>query len=507
MAFAASPRYSFSPAPTGAFTGTPCLHVVRALLPCVARGGRQGVQGPDRGSRRILQALAAGFGRIIRRQRRRGIVALCLLVAVPAAAGPPPAIAHEGVASCAGSTCHGRQEATGPRVRQNEVISWSDPASLTGVHARAWTVLNQPRAQAIGRRLGITDVGTSAQCVNCHGDPAPRRGARWQQSDGVGCEACHGGATRWLASHAGVQASHADNVARGMLALEDPRVRAGVCLDCHAGSARPGQFAAHRLMAAGHPRLVFELDLFTALQRHHDEDSDYRARKAVAGGIRTWAVGQALAVVRALSLLPAQSAGFSGPDFALYDCRSCHRTFSDDPAQPLVARVNGWRPIPPGQPVWNDEQMIMLAAAAEVAAPDLAGRYARQVRGFHTAMGGDRAGALQAAAALQATATALADRLATAPLGRAQAFALFDRVLAGNAGAYTDYQGGAQAVMAADTLLSALVAAGEVPRPAAEALRPELDRAYALARDANRWDPVAFRAALASLAARLRALA
>ena len=79
-------------------------------------------------------------------------------------------------------------------------------------------------------------------------------------------------------------------------------------------------------------------------------------------------------------------------------------------------------------------------------------------------------------------------------------------MLVGNAAAYTDYQGGAQAVMAADTLLSALVTAGQVDRGAAQALRPDLDRAYALARDANRWDPAAFRVTLAQIAGRLRGL-
>jgi len=447
-------------------------------------------------------------------QRMLRAVALLILMNFtfgrPALAAGHDRALHQGVASCAGSTCHGRQEATGPRVRQNEVMSWSDPASLTGVHSRAWRVLQQPRAQAIGRRLGIANVTTSPECINCHGDPAPVRGAKWQQSDGVGCEACHGGSTNWLASHASVKASHADNVAKGMWAMNDPLVRARVCLDCHFGSDKPGQFVFHRIMAAGHPRLAFELDLFTSLQRHHDEDADYRARKGgsggIAGGVKTWAVGQALAVERSLALLPTVPAGMAGTDYYFYDCRSCHRSFSDDPAATIQARSNGWRPIPLGQPVWNDEQMIMLAAAARVAAPDLARSFDTQSRAFHAAMAGDRAAAMKAAAALKATAAALARRMATASFDRAQSFALIKAVLVGNAPAYTDYQGGVQAVMAADTLLNALVADGQVDRAAALALRPDLDRAYALARDANRWDAAAFRTTLAQVANRVQAL-
>ncbi len=442
----------------------------------------------------------------------RGAIGLALAllpVLAPARAAPADSAIHQGVASCGGTTCHGRQEATGPRVRQNELLTWQNPASLTGAHSRAWKLLQDPRARAIGARLGIADVAQSPECIACHGDPAPNRGPQWRQADGVGCEACHGGAgsaaTGWLASHAAVGATHNANVARGLWAVDRASVRANVCLDCHFGSARPGQFVGHRIMAAGHPRLAFELDLFTALQSHHDEDADYAARKGVAGGVKIWAVGQALAVGRALRLYPARSAG-SFPEFAFYDCRSCHRSFSDDPAVALVARTNPGRPIPPGQPVWNDESLITLQAAARVAAPALAKQLDSQSRAFHASLAGDRAGAIKAGAALASTADALAAAFEASRFDRAQTFAMLDAVLVGSAPAYTDYQGGAQAVMAADTLLSALVSARHVDRASADAIRPDLDRAYAAARDANRWQPAVFRSALAGVAARVRAL-
>ncbi|KPF62179.1 hypothetical protein IP88_15280 [alpha proteobacterium AAP81b] len=442
----------------------------------------------------------------------RAIVASALLIAGAAIAAPLAAFAapagdgpHLGVASCGGTTCHGRQEATGPRVRQNEILVWQDPTSLHGAHARAWSLLKLPRAQAIGRRLGIADVSASAECINCHGDPAPARGSQWRQADGVGCEACHGGGGRWLASHAAVGATHADNVARGMWDMARPRVRAGVCLDCHFGSGVPGQFVSHRIMAAGHPRLAFELDLFTALQSHHDEDDDYAARKGVAGGVKLWAVGQALAVQRALTLLPTRAAG-AFPEFVFFDCRSCHRTFSDDPAVALVARRNGWRPTLPGQPVWNDENLLVLQAAADVVAPAQAKALLAKSRAFHAALATDRAAAARAAAALAASAGDLAAAFESARFDRAQTFALLDAVLVTDADAWTDYQGGAQAVMAADTLLAALVNSGAVDRARAAALRPDLDRAYAAAKDANRWQPAELRAALAVVAAKVRAL-
>ena len=458
--------------------------------------------------RRRLPGLAGAFGMVL------------ALAAVPGAtpAATPPAAAHDpavhmGVASCGSTTCHGRQEATGPRVRQNELLSWQNPASLTGAHSRAWVVLKAPRSQAIAARLGIADPTQSAECISCHGDPAPNHGPQWKQSDGVGCEACHGGAggrgggagEGWLASHATVSASHAQNVARGLWAVNSPPVRASVCLDCHFGSSKPGQFVTHRIMAAGHPRVTFELDLFTSLQSHHDEDADYAERKGINGGVKLWAVGQALSVKRALMLYPPRAAG-NFPEFYFYDCRSCHRAFSDDPGVPLVARTNPARPIAPGAPVWNDESLLMLSAAAKVAAPALGARLDARSRAFHAALGGDRASAMKAASALASTADELASAFERGSFDRTQTFAMIEAVLVGGANTYTDYQGGAQAVMAADTLLNALVAAGHVDRASAMAVRPALDRAYAAARDANRWQPGEFRAALASVAGQVRAL-
>ena len=148
----------------------------------------------------------------------------------------------------------------------------------------------------------------------------------------------------------------------------------------------------------------------------------------------------------------------------------------------------------------------MLSAAARVAAPELGRQLAAQSRAFHASFAGDRAGTIKAAAALAKTSDALAGAFDRARFDKAQTFAMLDAVLIGNAGSYTDYQGGAQAVMAADTLISALVSSRAIDRGTALALRPDLDRAYAAARDANRWQPAEFRAALAAVAGKVRDL-
>ena len=418
---------------------------------------------------------------------------------------------HEGVASCAGSTCHGRAVASGLVVRQNELLTWQDPSSPAGAHSRSWRVLTEPRAQAIAAKLGLESPQSAPACVGCHVDPAsPRwRGATFQVSDGVGCEACHGGSGDWIASHTDVAATHADNVARGMVPLENPRVRAAVCLDCHSGGGDERQFATHRLMAAGHPRLSFELDLFSALQRHYDIDADYARRKSVAGGVKTWAVGQATALERVLTLYADAGRGQNGvfPEFSFFDCHSCHRAISDDPKVRLTVMANPGRPIPIGTPPFNDENMIMLSAAVQTAAPSLAPRLAADSRAFHAAIPLGRNEAATAARRLAATAHALSSAFAGQSFQRAETFAILQNVLSDPAAQrYTDYAGAAQAVMAADTLLTALADAGEV-RPAAVAqMRPDVELAYQAVRDPNTFRYEDFRRSLQRIAADVRAL-
>ena len=59
----------------------------------------------------------------------------------PVSAALPGDKAHLGVASCGGTTCHGRSEADGKIVRQDEILRWQEPSSPTGAHSRAFAVL------------------------------------------------------------------------------------------------------------------------------------------------------------------------------------------------------------------------------------------------------------------------------------------------------------------------------------------------------------------------------
>lgn len=445
-------------------------------------------------------------------------LAACALLLGATPATPPSSAAtssgdniHLGVASCAGTTCHGRMEADGKIVRQDELMRWQEPSTPGGAHSRAFAVLSNARSRQIARNLGIGDASAAPMCLGCHADPAPvgKRGARFQLSDGVGCESCHGGASEWISSHYAVGATHAANVAKGMVPLEDPRVRASACIDCHFGSSKSGQFVTHRIMAAGHPRISFELDLFSSLQQHHDEDSDYAKRKGRTSNVKLWAVGQAMALQRSLSLYTDHQLGNDGvfPQFYFFDCHSCHRRIYDSDEAVKTFESNPGRPIPGGMPPYNDENMIMLSAAAKVAAPALAARFDADSRAFHAALAKDRASAVGAASALRQTAAALTDAFASANPGADQTFAIID-LLAGKAISprFTDYEGSVQAVMGVDTLLNALVNSGQVTVGAAAGIRANINRAYAAVKDPNAYRPAEFRAAMGSAAASIRAL-
>jgi len=411
---------------------------------------------------------------------------------------------HLGVASCAGSTCHGRSVGDGTPVRQDELAIWQEPSSPSGAHSRAYAVLFQPRGQDIIRRMGLDNAGIADQCLGCHAEPGAAR-----VEDGVGCEACHGAAGTWIAGHYTVGTTHERSVAQGMTDLVDPKVRAGVCLDCHFGGTAKGQFAYHRIMGAGHPRISFELDLFSALEQHWNVDDDYIERKGRPNALRMWAVGQAEALDRSLDLFQKPGIAEDGmfPEFYFFDCHSCHRRIYDGQDARATAIANPFRPIPTGYPPYNDENMIMLAAATRVLAPDQAGAFDAQVKSFHAAMAKGRGPAVAEAARLRGMAKSLSSRFQGSAFTARQGFAMLDAIASeGVAVRYTDYEGSVQSVMAMDTLLSGLVAQGAVSEGAASSLRIDINRAYAAVNDPNAFDSLAFRSALASAVRSIRGM-
>jgi len=280
--------------------------------------------------------------------------------------------------------------------------------------------------------------------------------------------------------------AHADNLARGMLATEDINVRAEVCLSCHLGTKN--QFATHRIMGAGHPRLSFELEAYTVNQpAHYAVDADYIERKGAPSGFDVWRAGQVQSTRRQLDLLNSDLLGTGVPDFSFYDCHSCHHPMDDL----RWAEIRKQQGLEPGGLRLQDQHLFMLQAAASVLAP---GEEAT-LRRMHTAL--LKAGQ-QSIPATRAAATELAQWLgsrawATGPASEAQARAVRKAIAQlGASGSLADYAAAEQAFLGIESLSLHL---GDHAR-----LQGALDAVYASVENDREFDPRKFREAMGRLA-------
>lgn len=424
---------------------------------------------------------------------------------------------HNGVISCYGTTCHSKQVASNLSVRQNEIITWDDDTSPSGSHSRAYAVLKNSKSRIISNNLGIGPAWQAPKCLACHSDfvPVDNRGEDFQLSEGVSCEACHGGSKGgpsggWLTTHYAPDQKHSDNLANGMYPTDNPKARANLCLNCHLGSDAPNQFITHQIMGAGHPRISFELDLFTELQRHHDEDADYIERgKTKSSGVKIWSIGQAISLERQMSLFSDPKLGRVGafPELVFFDCHACHRTFSDAPDARPSWRSNPARALGPGVPVFNDANMIMLAAVVKTIAPEMEDELRSAGRRFHRSVSLNGRSISTATENLKAIASRLATRLEREEFSRSEVISIMKTILADSLSRnYTDYAGGEQAVIATSSFIRTLGADGYITASQEEGISRSLERAFQAVDDPNRYNQATLRAALQSVSRKVNQL-
>jgi hypothetical protein len=251
---------------------------------------------------------------------------------------------HLGVASCANSVCHGRAAAVEQgNVLQNEYRTWAKYDN----HSRAYAILKNADSKRIAANMGIKDASQTAECLACHADttPANLQGPKFHISDGIGCEVCHGGAENWIDSHYGANTSspadnaiarHQANLKNGLSPTEEPAFTAKLCQSCHLGNTN--QLATHEMMAAGHPRLRFELDTWLALMPpHHSDDADYQQRGKSSLPTTRWLEGRMQAAQDSLTVLEQHSMPQGlFPELAVFDCHSCHRPMDTRVQRPLA---------------------------------------------------------------------------------------------------------------------------------------------------------------------------
>jgi hypothetical protein len=358
---------------------------------------------------------------------------------------------HKGVATCASSVCHGsaRDKPDSPLLR-NEYLTWERHDD----HSDAYQTLQSDASRRIARRLDIGPAHEAQVCLDCHTDAVPpeQRGKRFVLSDGVGCEACHGGAENWLESHSGSETSHAQNVKNGLVPLEKAGVRAEVCQDCHIGDQE--RFLGHDLLGAGHPRLQFELMSFSVLQPYHYRaDEDYYERKPEADRpARIWAIGQIEAARRMLEGIQSKDFMTSPlwPELAFFDCHGCHTPMSVEQPEERYTSPG----LTPGSPRLNDSALMMALMLERVIPGGTPETMLKTIRRLHGASRKGPAQVRSVARELEPQLEALADRLETTQLTTGlQRELLGELTRAGARGRFSGYLSAEQAAMAAQVLL------------------------------------------------------
>jgi hypothetical protein len=236
--------------------------------------------------------------------RLRWLIYALVISAEKAIAGAAPAAQSEqhtngrylGAMSCSSSSCHG-----GAGDQHNQFITWSQ----RDFHQRASLILTNARSARIAETLGISNAATGARCTICHSPlmaiPQARLVDKSERDSGVSCESCHGPAEAWLRSHTRHDYTYRMRVSAGMHDLRSFYVRANTCVACH-------QTLDSDIIAAGHPRLVFELCTQTKAEPPHWRDP-------LDSPVRSWLTGQAVAL-RELSWKGNRGAQQSDPDAA-----------------------------------------------------------------------------------------------------------------------------------------------------------------------------------------------
>jgi hypothetical protein len=270
----------------------------------------------------------------------------------------PDAPRFVGTGSCAATACHGgRREPLG--LKGSEYSFWAefDP------HRRAYEGLFGERSKQIERnyrRLAAGEDPTPERdvtCLSCHVHTgiAPREVEREAPilADGVGCESCHGPASRWLVAHTERPWRRLTDGQKaewfGMTPAKDLATRARLCADCHLGTRAAD--VNHDLIAAGHPRLLYEFANQQSKHPRHWSLDDDKARYPDYEA-RAWALGTVISAERSLALLESRAGNAKDahdprpwPELAEYDCFACHREAKPAPGGPRV---------PGGSLPWGD---------------------------------------------------------------------------------------------------------------------------------------------------------
>ena len=240
-----------------------------------------------------------------------------------------------GAGSCSASGCHNANGHSG--TKGSEYSTWiaSDP------HAQASSVLGSDRSQKmlaryLGKSANTADPQKEPLCLSCHvfPDPTLNQGSytgRFSAADGVSCEACHGKASQWVSAHyqeSWKTLSSAEKSKFGFVDTKNLAIRTRTCVPCHVGEKEMD--VNHDLIAAGHPRLRFEMGSFLAnYSSRHWRQTDEIARDPNHSW-NIWTRGQVITTKAALELLSYRGNQKTKPwpELSEYNCAACHHSLS-----------------------------------------------------------------------------------------------------------------------------------------------------------------------------------
>jgi hypothetical protein len=321
---------------------------------------------------------------------------------------------YNGSGSCSASGCHGgaqitdidTRKTTATHVWQNESFIWTtqDPhfkafsTLQTTRSKKIWQILKESARQSGNQsKYNASLPENEPQCLGCHAlKPEHDLQARLVFPEGVSCESCHSASSLWFESHFQRQKNQKNtdrclnttnteaSIRCGLYPMRDAVKRSERCLECHVGTEK--YEVDHELIAAGHPDLLFELDIFSARMPRHwatpnelhevcdnmPKDSNYEAR--------LWAVGQAVQLREVLKRLARRAERaqvayeknrkepLKWPELSELDCFSCHHSVYSNAVDPGYDRYapnshpkgfDSWRQTrgyenrAAGSPPWN----------------------------------------------------------------------------------------------------------------------------------------------------------
>jgi hypothetical protein len=213
-------------------------------------------------------------------------------------------------------------------------------------------------------------------------------------------------------------------------------------------------------------------------------------------GVRSWALGQALAAEEQLGVLIDARRGRDGmfAELVLFDCHACHHPMSDK--RNAGARLGG----APGTVRLNDSHLLMLRQIARRVDARSADALMRDSESLYAALaGGNDAGA--PARRVRQSIENLVPRISAHEFSPQDLSAvLMGLIDDGLAGQYSDYQGAEQAAMALQAVADLMARRGLLR---AAAVQPALRELLAALANDERYTEEAFVRALRALRARI----